>query len=263
MGAGAALHLFSYPRGGHQPIYFKELRPILERFVSDTPRDANPRALQWKCATPELGRTAWLAIEEIGASDSDPAATEDLNVMSTPGRVRIGVGVDRAFEGEGVRITSISKGSLASKLDLKVDDVIVEMDGKQVNGLADLSAILRAKSLGDDAALKLRRGDESVEKQGRFPPFVARPIYSRDKPTARIALTSEGNRVMVRSRNVRRFRLSLPHDLFGDAEIVLAVNGKRIQPETREIPLEEILKRYARQADSGRVYGREATVKVE
>ena len=68
---------------------------------------------------------------------------------------------------------------------------------------------------------------------------------------------------MVQSRNVRRFRLSLPHDLFGDGEIVLAVNGKRIQPETREIPLEEILKRYARQADSGRVYGREAIVEVE
>ena len=262
LAAGVPIHLVSYPRGGHRPVYFDEQRGALVRFLTDTPRDPSPRELQWRCATPRLGRVSWMAIEEIGPSDSDGAAEEDLNVTSTPGRVRIGVGVDREFDGGGVRITTVSKDSLAAKIALQAGDVIVEMDGKKIGGLGDLSALLRKKRLGDQASITVRRGEETLEKKGQFPPFVPRPVYLRKAPTASLALTSEGNRIIVRSRNVRGFRLSLPADLFGDGAVALAVNGKRIQPEMREIPLEEILGRYAREADSGRVYGREAIVKV-
>ncbi|MHC4952886.1 MAG: PDZ domain-containing protein [Planctomycetota bacterium] len=259
---GAKLHVVSYPRGGHRPVYFEEQRGAFVRFVADTPRDPHPRAIRWKCASPELGRVAWVELLELGAAEGEAPHPDPVNVLSRPGRVRIGVGVDQTFEGDGVRISSVSKDSLASKIDMKVGDVLVGMDGKGIGGMADLRRLLGGKKYGDGVTFRVRRGDAEIKKEGAFPAFVARPVYRRDKPAASFELQSEGNRIVVRSHNVRRIKLLLPDELFGDGEIALAVNGNRVAPELRVLPLREILTRYAREADSGRVFPREAIVKV-
>jgi len=262
MQAGARMHIVSYPRGGHRPVYFDEQRAAFERLVTDTPRDPHPREFSWKCADPAQGRVAWAEVLAIGVSEQDPAATPDINVMSVPGRVRIGISVDQKFSGEGVRVTAVSRGMLAEQLKLQVGDVVVSMDGKGIGGLGDLRVALAKKKFGDDVALVVKRGEESVAGKGRFPAFKSEPIYLRDKPTAEFALQSEGNRVVVRCRNVRRFRLRLPPVLFGDGEFALAVNGARVEPRMRVLSLEDILRDYAQNADSGRVFGREAIVSV-
>jgi len=264
MQAGALMHIVSYPRGGHRPVYFDEQRAAFVRFVTDTPREPHPRAFSWKCASPAQGRIDWAEILAIGVSDVDPAALPDRNVMSTPGRLRIGIGVDRNFEGTGVRITQISRGTVAEQLKLAEGDLIVSMDGKAIGGLADLRRALDGKQYGDEVALTLQRGDEQINAKGRFPAFKSSPIYRRDKdqPTAEFSLQSEGNRVVVRCRNVRKFRLRLSTALFGDGELALAVNGSRVEAKISELPLERILRNYAREADGGRVHGREVVVEL-
>jgi predicted esterase len=262
MNAGARLHLVSYPRGGHSPAYFAEQRAAMARFIVDTPRDPLPRRIRWKCATPELGRVDWLEVTSIGASDSDPPASEDINVMSTPGRVRIGIDVDRAFAGSGVRVTQVSKDTLAAKLGLAPGDVLISMDDKPLEGLGGLRALLKGKQHGDPVRFRVRTKEEERGVEGRFPAFRSRPVYDRSRPTAEIRVEADGNRVVVRCRNVRQFRLWLSPVLFGNGAIALAVNGKRIQPTLKPIPLEGILRRYAREADSGRVFTRVATVDV-
>jgi len=111
-------------------------------------------------------------------------------------------------------------------------------------------------------ALTVARGEEKLDVAGAFPKFTPSPIYRRSTPTAEFALQSEGNRVVVRARNVRRFRLRLHSELFGDGAIALAVNGQRIEPKIRELSLEEIVRNYAREADAGRVHGRDVTVDI-
>ncbi|MHC4939451.1 MAG: PDZ domain-containing protein [Planctomycetota bacterium] len=262
MSVGALIHLVSYPRGGHSPAYFAEQRGPMARFITDTSRDPLPRRVRWRCATPALGRVDWVEITSIGKSENDPAATEDLNVMSTPGRVRIGFNVDRAFAGPGVRIAQISKGTLAEKLGLTGGDVLVAMDGKDLKDLGTLRALLNGKRYGDAVRLRVRTGEEERDVDGRFPAFVPRPVYRRAGPTAEFDLQSEGNRIVVRCRNVRQFRLWLSPVLFGDGEIALAVNGKRTRPAVKAIPLEGILRRYASDADAGRVFTRVVVVDV-
>jgi len=262
MKAGARMHIVSYPRGGHRPVYFEEQRAAFARFVTDTPRDPHPRAFAWKCADPAQGRIAWAEILAIGASGDDPAASPDRNVMSVPGRVRIGIGVDQNFDGDDVRITKVSSGTLAETLKLEAGDVITSMDGKSIGGLADLRRALAKKDHGDDVTLVYVRGEKSVEVKGRFASFTSRPVYRRVKPTAEMDLKSDGNRIVVRCRNVRRFRLRLVSELFGDGDIALAVNGKVVKPQVRVLTLEEILRDYARDADAGEVHGREAIVTV-
>jgi|GEM_PF-1863528 len=262
MQAGARMHIVNYPRGGHRPVYFEEQRAAFVQFVLGTPREALPRAFNWKCAAAGQGGIAWAEVLSIGASDSDPEASADRNVMSTAGRVRIGISVDQAFEGAGVRITEVSKGTLAETLKLASGDVIESMDGKAIGGLTDLRRALSGKKYGDSVALTVARGEEKLDVAGAFPKFTPSPIYRRSTPTAEFALQSEGNRVVVRARNVRRFRLRLHSELFGDGAIALAVNGQRIEPKIRELSLEEIVRNYAREADAGRVHGRDVTVDI-
>jgi len=260
MEAGASLHVVSYPRGGHRPVYFTEQRAAMTRFIVDTPRNPLPRAIHWRCAKPRLGRVDWLEVTAIGASDADPAAEEDVNVMSTPGRVRIGISLDAAYEGEGVRVDRVTEDSLAAEIGLQSGDVLVAMDKKPIKGFPGLRALLDAKGHGDAFAFTVRSGETTREVEGRFPAFVARPAYARAGLTARIDLESEGNRIDVRCRNVREFRLRLAPALFGDGEIALTVNGKAVAPRIEILPLEAILRGYARDADSGRVFTRVATV---
>jgi hypothetical protein len=122
--------------------------------------------------------------------------------------------------------------------------------------------LLEAKRHGDPVRFRVQTKDEERGVEGRFPTFRSRPVYDRSRPTAEIRVEAEGNRVVVHCRNVRQFRLWLSPVLFGNGPIALAVNGKRIQPTVKPIPLEGILRRYAREADSGRVFTRVATVDV-
>ena len=262
LAAGARFHIVSYPRGGHRPVYFEEQRTAFEEFVQGTTREALPRSIAWKCAAPAQGEIAWVEVLKIGESPHDAAASADRNVMSMPGRVRIGINVDQAFEGGGVRIAKVSERTLAATLGLADGDVIVSMDGSAIEGLADLRRALAGKKYGDPVQLVLMRGEEKLEKSGAFPAFVPAPIYRRGNPTAEFKVQVDANRVVIRSRNVRKFRLRLTSEMFGDGAIALAVNGKRVEPTIRELSLEEILRAYAREADGGRVNGREAIVEV-
>ncbi len=83
----------------------------------------------------------------------------------------IGVVLDRDFTGDGVRIlpaaTSDSgppvdpKGP-AGKAGIKAGDVIIEFDGRRVTDADDLVVAIRAKSVGDDVSMKVRRGSETI-----------------------------------------------------------------------------------------------------
>ena len=50
----------------------------------------------------------------------------------------------------------------ADKAGIKPGDVILEFDGRRVNDPDDLVVAIRAKSVGDQVSLKVRRGSETI-----------------------------------------------------------------------------------------------------
>jgi len=258
---GANMHLVNYPTGGHRPVYFKEQLGAFVRFIADTPRDAAPTELEWRCAARRTARCRWVEIEKIGASEGDATAPPDLNVMSTPGRIRLGVRVD-VNHVQGVRFEAVVAGSVAASMGMKDGDILLELDGKPVPDLGALRSLLGKKAYGDLVTARVRRGETELPLEGRFPAFRSKPYYSRAKPTAWISVSVEGQTIQVTSRNVRRFKLHLSPDLFGDQPVVVRVNGRAQPAKTMAVDLERILTRYAHDADAGRVFTREVTVEV-
>jgi len=254
--AGASLRIVSWEGGNHRPVYFEDLRKSFERFVSEAARDALPTKIDWWCATPATGRVAWVEVLELGAAVGDADAEPDLNVVSKPGRVRLGVQVNRAFAGPGVQVTEVVPDTPAHGMGMAKGDVIVRLDERAIRGLPDLVAALGDKRFGEVVTVVVRRDGREAPLDGRIPPFAPEPYYRRGAPTARVSVRVEGNTIRITSRHVRRLRLLLSPDLFGDAPVEVLANGRRAGAEQRELSQKEILERYAREADGRRIFTR-------
>ena len=250
--AGVRIRFLSYERGSHTPAYWEDQLPAFVSFITDTVREAFPHEIDWRFG--EAGAVAWLEVLEIGPGEGDAEALADINVVSKPGRVRIGFNVDRAFAGPGVKVAAITDGMTAQKIGMRKDDVVIGLDGTPVANLNDLIGILGQKKFGDPVAVEVQRGAERLTMDGRIPPFRSEPYYRRGQPTARLSVKADAEGFVVTSRNVRRFRMHLPLDWTGPVTTV--VNGTVRTPRVTAVSLEAFLRRYAREADSGRLFSR-------
>jgi S1-C subfamily serine protease len=70
---------------------------------------------------------------------------------------------------EGVRIQTVSKGSVAEVADLRIGDVVFEAAGTAIKQAADLRAAVEKTAPGTWLPLKVKRQNESVELIAKFP----------------------------------------------------------------------------------------------
>jgi S1-C subfamily serine protease len=73
------------------------------------------------------------------------------------------VGAPGAVDLSGVLIARVAKGSPAEKAGLMRNDSILTIDGKKIEGVADLINIIRAKKPGDKVKLEVRRRSREME----------------------------------------------------------------------------------------------------
>lgn len=67
-------------------------------------------------------------------------------------------------ETKGVLVMTVSPDGPAAKAGIEADDVIVEADGKAIAAPEDLKNLVDGKKEGDKMNLKVRRGEETLEK---------------------------------------------------------------------------------------------------
>jgi len=78
----------------------------------------------------------------------------------------IGITIDTSYQGEGVKIANgrrngsapITKGGPADKAGLRPGEVIIKFDGRPVTGPDEFVVAIRAKSVGEEVKLTVRRG---------------------------------------------------------------------------------------------------------
>jgi serine protease Do len=127
--------------------------------------------------TKKLPRGHWLA---SAGPNSDPVAVGVVSVMTrkltgrdstisttNPNRGYLGVYLeddkDDKGNGIGARLTEVLRDEAASKAGLEVDDVIVEVDGKQVVSGLSLREILDKRKSGDVVKVKAKRKVETKD----------------------------------------------------------------------------------------------------
>lgn len=73
------------------------------------------------------------------------------------------VGFNGASAEVGAKITSVSDDSSAAKAELKVDDIVIAVDGERILTYADLQKAIRTKKAGDEAKWEVVRDGEAIE----------------------------------------------------------------------------------------------------
>lgn len=106
---------------------------------------------------------------EVVPEGVDPAQFEEAQreLFRESSEVAAAVGLRRAGEeveisGEGARVSQLFPGSPAAEV-LRVDDVIISVDGRPVEVASDLVAALGARGDGDEVELMVRRGSTTEQ----------------------------------------------------------------------------------------------------
>ncbi|HNX50432.1 MAG TPA: M20/M25/M40 family metallo-hydrolase [Thermoanaerobaculaceae bacterium] len=77
-------------------------------------------------------------------------------------RVSLGTMPDFAFEGPGVKVAQVTPGSPAAAAGIREGDVLLAIDAQRLQGLADLSAALKAHAPGDVVAVTVQRDGKEL-----------------------------------------------------------------------------------------------------
>jgi Peptidase family M28/PDZ domain len=78
-------------------------------------------------------------------------------------KVTMGIMPDYAYEGKGLRVDGVTENKPAFNAGVKQGDIIVEMDGKPINGMSDYMKELGLHKKGDTIKAKVKRGNEIIE----------------------------------------------------------------------------------------------------
>ena len=119
------------------------------------------------------------AIASIGSSASQEAANIGVGfaipieqVLVTAGQILrtgkaqypvIGVQVRGTEANDGAEVKEINAGTPAAKSDLRVGDIITEVDGTPISNQTDVVVAIRAHQAGDTVTLTVKRGSKTLE----------------------------------------------------------------------------------------------------
>jgi PDZ domain/Phospholipase/Carboxylesterase len=222
---GVPLTWREIPDYGHDPSYLPEEMPAIADWLKERRRDPHPKSLVWEGAAP--GRVRWLAVTALG--ERKGTEFKDVNPKLPPGRVRVGITIDQEFEGPGLRVSEVQEGMPAATLGIEQGDIVVAFDGKDIGDITDLQGMLRGKTFGDAFKLRLQRGAETLEKEGKFAEARAEEAFRRGKPYGTIRAEAKENVVDVRADGILAFEVYLSEPLFDLGKpVVVKVNGATV-----------------------------------
>ncbi len=103
------------------------------------------------------------ALEKVVGKKIDDFEPEWKNWVSSVNKPMMGVYFDENYNGKGAKVREVVAGSPAQKGGIQAGDIILAMDGKQVDDHKANLELLKKKKRGDKAVFKVKRAGEEIE----------------------------------------------------------------------------------------------------
>src|SRR5205085_9626900 len=89
---------------------------------------------------------------------------------TTSARITVTMGImpDYTFSGTGVRVDGVSEGRPAQAAGLQTGDIILQLGDYNTSSLENYMQALSKFKKGDSAMVKVKRGNDVIEKQVQF-----------------------------------------------------------------------------------------------
>lgn len=97
----------------------------------------------------------------IAISEAKPILNDLMNSGYVTGRPLVGIGITENIY--GLFVSTVQEGSGAEEAGLKVDDMIISVDGKKVKSTDEINEIRDTKKPGDTLKFKILRDGETLE----------------------------------------------------------------------------------------------------
>ncbi len=249
---GADLTFTVYDTAGHNHGYLsREMNRMAER-IANHARHPLSSHIYWECDDLTFGRADWV---EITALDTAAPAAEwhrQFNSQLLDDGITIGFMADRAWEGEGVRVASLSgsEDTPARKAGLLEGDVLISFDDITIKDYVGLEAAKATKKRGDAFTMTVLRGEETVTLKSQFPPVGHYDVFNYPRPSAAVEVIRAGNLFDVRASRVTALSLYIHPDMVRlDQPVVVAVDGKEVFNGLLEPDAEFMLKEFLKDRD--------------
>jgi hypothetical protein len=93
----------------------------------------------------------------------------NVRIMSSNGRPKLGMQIEDLEAGDGVKVTDVDDDLPAGKAGLKEDDIITEVNGKNVKSVDELRDQIKDLKPGDAVKLGLKRGGKAQTLELKIP----------------------------------------------------------------------------------------------
>ena len=85
-------------------------------------------------------------------------------IVPPPNRIRLGVFLEELKN--GLKVLKVEEGSNAERMNLRIDDVLLNLGDHELADVEDLAAHLQKRNFGDTVHLRIKRGDSEQDVSG-------------------------------------------------------------------------------------------------
>ena len=85
-------------------------------------------------------------------------------IVPPPNRIRLGVFLEELEN--GLKVLKVEEGSNAERMNLRIDDVLLNLGDHELTDVEDLAAHLQKRNFGDTVHLRIKRGDSEQDVSG-------------------------------------------------------------------------------------------------
>ena len=216
---------------GHDMSWWSSQSENIDSFVQETPRHPLPDRLTWETETTEMfNRAHWLRIDELGAVEGETDLNDYNQVASASRRVPLGINMLGELQDRpGLRVFDVNPLSIAGMSGIETNDIIVEINGIQIPGVAAFRNALIGFLPGNSFPVSVERSGVRVDLFLEYPADTvdgSRPAFPQRQPSGRVELERHGNLVVASTEGVRKFTLLLSPEQFDFSQpITVVTNG--------------------------------------
>jgi predicted esterase len=251
--AGADLLYKEYWGIGHTFDYADEDVPIMVEDMKNQARDIFGSEIYWESSMPEFNRCDWLEITKLDTLESPKEWQKEYNIKMENKRIQFGFYHDETFEGKGVKVRDVIEASTADSMGLKKDDIVIKMDGKDVENIEKLSELKTFKKRGDTVSLTVLRDKKEVQLFGQFPEVDFYDAFILNKPSGAVKVKYWGNHFEIETSRVDELAIYIHPDMVNlKNPVTVNINGKEVFNDIisidREFMIENFQKNFDRKA---------------
>ncbi len=248
--AGADLLYKEYWGIGHTFDYAEEDVPIMVEDMKNQARDIFRSEIYWESSIPEFNRCDWLEITGLDTLETPAEWQKEYNIKMENKRIQFGFYHDETFEGKGVKVRDVIEASTADSMGLKKDDIVIKMDGKDVENIEKLSELKTFKKRGDTVSLTVLRDKKEVQLFGQFPEIDFYDAFILNKPSGAVKVKYWGNHFEVETSRVAELAIYIHPDMVNlKNPVTVNINSKEVFNDIISIDREFMIENFQNNFD--------------